>query len=123
MNVKWIVAGLFVVVVAVFVAVAAGRGVRVEVKNVGETPLEAVQVFVKGAEYDLGDLAPGESKSVKVEPTSESDVWLRWKSEGKSAAGTIDCYMEPSGYHGTVTVQLRESAVVDYKAEIETGLF
>ena len=123
MKVVWIVAGVFVVLVAVFVAVAAGRGVRVEVTNVGDKPLEAVQVFVKGAEYDLGDLAPGESKSVKVEPTSDSDVWLRWKSAGRAAAGNVDCYMEPSGYNGTVTVEVRDSAIVKTEADIELGFF
>ena len=123
MKVKWIVAAVFLAIAAVFVVVAVGRGVRVEVTNVGDAPLSAVQVFVKGAEYDLGELGPGESKSVRVEPTSESDVWLRWKTDGRAAAGTIDCYMEPNGYNGTVTIELRDSSVVKADPDIELGFF
>ena len=115
---------LAVVVLVVFVIVALRRGVRVEVSNVGSTPLTDVVVQVTGATYELGHLAPGDSVSVHVAPTGESKVELTWKdAEGRKSYGRVDCYFEGAGYNGTVSVELDGIAVKKGEADIDTGFF
>lgn len=115
---------LALVVLVVFAIVALRRGVRVEVRNIGGTPLTDVVVQVTGATYDLGELAPGASETVRVSPRGESKVELTWKdSEGRKGYGRVDCYFEGSGYTGTVDVELDGLAVKKAAADIDTGFF
>lgn len=112
------------VVLLVFVVVALGRGVRVTVENVGSTALTDLVVKVTGATYDVGELGPGASETVRVLPTGESHVELTWKdAEGRACYGRVDCYFEGSGYKGTVAVELDGAAVKKAEADIGTGFF
>jgi hypothetical protein len=92
-------------------------GLRVTVKNVSDQTLNTVVVHVTGAAYSLGDIAPGETKSVRVSPTGESHVEIE-HAEGRFIVNT---YFE-SGYRGHIDVDLTPREVVRVEDKVRIGL-
>jgi hypothetical protein len=90
------------------------NGVEFTLKNVGPEALRSVTVDVTGKSYAIGDLLPGRSKTVKVNPLGESHIGLRFR-EGRVL--TIDCYMEHD-YGGRIEANVTSQAVVTVKDEI-----
>lgn len=86
-------------------------GIKVVVRNTGETALCAVVLHVTGNAHPLGDLAPSASKEATVEPTSESDLEIEFVDDGghKLRLG-VDVYIEP-GYRGTIWVSIKDGAI------------
>ncbi len=121
---KAIVIIVLALVAAIFVKVALGRGVRVEVRNAGASEITNVVVEVAGSSHDLGEIAAGDSETVKVTPTGTTKrVELTWKSEGVAYYGRYDVTFEDSGYNGTVYVTLDGAAVKEASDDIGTGFF
>ena len=89
------------------------NGVEFTLKNVGPEALQSVTVEVTGKSYAIGDLPPGGSKTVKVNPLAESHIGLRFR-EGRML--TIDCYMEHD-YGGRIEANVTSKAVVTVKDE------
>ncbi|HEX8523481.1 MAG TPA: hypothetical protein VF669_14605 [Tepidisphaeraceae bacterium] len=81
--------------------------VSVQVTNDGADSLSGVIVRVTGAEKLLGDLKPGETKSVNIRCTGDSHVTLIYRIGTHTASLTrdADCYFE-SGYSGTVEIDV-----------------
>ena len=79
-------------------------GVTVEVINNTDGIIGEVSVEVTGATYDLGDIAPDESASVRVTPTGESGVVVVGIRDGEPDRVSVGTYFEESGYQGSVTV-------------------
>ena len=93
-------------------------GVLVTVRNVdASAPLRALTVIVTGAEYPVGDLGPGEAKTVRVNPRGESSAVLRYDRQGTVSEMAVDCYME-SNYVGTLGADVTPDKLVRVKNEI-----
>lgn len=126
MRKLWKVAAVLFVAGATFASyqvVSVSRGVRVEVENVGTTPITGIVVEVTGASYDIGRLEPGSSETVGVSPTSESHVEVTWvDSDGRECRGTIDCYFEAQGrYHGRLEIRIDGPNVRGTTSDLKMG--
>ena len=82
---KWclIVIGILAIVyvgliVSLDVSIKLFSGVHVEVINRDSIAMQHVSVEVTGASYQIGDIPPGSSKSVKVRPRGESTVTIKY---------------------------------------------
>lgn len=87
---------------------AEAAGVEFTLENAGAEALRAVIVDVTGRSYKLGDLPVGRSKTVKLHPTGDSHIELRF-SNGRHL--TVDCYFEPA-YTGRIKAKITSQAVV-----------
>ena len=86
-------------------------GVKAVVTNTGTTAMRDVSVEVTGRSYAIGDLQPGETRSVRVRPTGESNIVLRYVDpNGANQAVTVDCYFD-SGYSGSITADVADGKV------------
>ena len=84
-------------------------GVYVELRNSTGKTLTSVTVHVTGRSYDLGDLNPGETNEIRVEPTSESDVDIEFVDAAGLRQGLkAECYIEP-GYRGSIRIDVRNA--------------
>lgn len=92
-------------------------GVTFVVKNVGNETIRSVVVYVTGKSYSIGDIEPGNSKSVLLNPTSESHVELTFSGHSRL---TIDCYFE-HGYSGTLAAEITVEKVVTVKDSTVPG--
>jgi hypothetical protein len=106
------------IVLAVSTAFAAfTRSVTVSVNNVGPETLSSVVVHVTGNAYELGNIQPGENRSVRVFPTGESHVEI----EHAKGRLIVDTYFE-SGYRGRISVDVTASEVQRIKDDISVGV-
>lgn len=110
---KFLIAILALIAV-MFMVINRAPGVDLTVINVGSAPLKAVTVQVTGRSYRLGDIKPGSSKSIKVNPTAESTIQLIF-SDGRRL--DIDSYFE-RGYRGTITAEVTSTRVVSVKNDM-----
>ncbi len=108
-----------VTIVLVFIGhySSTSDGVTFIAKNVGTESIRSVVVHVTGKSYLIGDIAPGASKSVVLNPTSESHVELTFAGHPRL---TIDCYFE-KGYGGTLATELTVEKVVTVKDSTVPG--
>jgi hypothetical protein len=114
------VAGLVVLLLAIAtVRDLLQDGVTVNVKNVGNEPMIAVVVHVSSNSYPVGNIVPGEMKSVVVKPHGETDV--RLEQQGHDPL-VVDIYLE-SGYTGSVTAEITPTLVVNVRHDIQVGSF
>lgn len=102
-------AALVAVPVVWFMAVA---GVWVGVHNTGRGVLSDVVIRVAGDSGRVGDLAPGESRSVRVRPSGASHVEIEYRDQaGTPVRLQADCYFERS-YRDTVDMDVADGRVV-----------
>jgi hypothetical protein len=73
-------------------------------------------VHVTGAAYDLGDIEPGQSKSVRVSPTGESHVEI----EHLAGRLIVNTYFE-GGYRGHLDVEVTPTKVVRIEDKVRIG--
>jgi hypothetical protein len=59
---------------------AEAAGVEFALNNAGSEALRAVIVEVTGRSYNLGDMPPGSSKTVKLNATGDSHIDLRFSN-------------------------------------------
>ena len=97
----------------------ATAGVDFTLTNSGSEVLHSVTVEVTGRSYALGDIPSGGSKTVKLNPTSESHIELLFPT---GPGLTIDCYFEPN-YRGHITASIASREVVTVKEEVQLGSF
>ncbi len=94
------------------------RGVRVIVTNKGPQTLHSVSILLNENRYPLGDIKPGETKSIVIKPTRESHLQIEHgKTQRKRIK--IDCYLE-KGYKGEVKIELTSSKLL--KVEDKTNI-
>ena len=86
-------------------------GVKAVVRNAGSGTMHDVRLLVTGRTYSLGDLQPKEIRSVRVNPTGESSITIRY-TEGAGAPKVVDadCYVE-AGYSGSISVDVGDVGV------------
>jgi hypothetical protein len=115
MKKLFLFAALVLVLAAAFlIARDRATGVALVLTNVGADPLRSLTVHVKGRSYSLGDLAPGSTKSITVNPTGESDIELAFSDARRLK---IDCYFE-SGYEGEIVAKVTAQEVVEAKVDV-----
>lgn len=111
------ISALFALVIGLGAAfLYANRGLTVTVKNVSAEPLTSVVVHITGSSQALGDIRPGESRTVEVSPTGESHVEIE-HAEGRLM---VDTYFE-SGYQGSITVEITAGEVVRVQDNVRVG--
>ena len=115
---KMLIAGTVVIIFCFALYVFLNRGVKVVIHNSDPNTLYDVSVRLTGKTYLLGDISPGEDKSIVVKPVSESHIEIE---HGKSHRRKmkIDCYIEP-GYKGRIKIELDADKVL--KVEDKTGI-
>ncbi len=121
-NRWWLLAipvGLVVAIVIAIVAFQLRSGIRVTVENIGKTPLNSVVLHVTGASYNVGDIAPGESVTARVNPTSESHLEIEFtNADGKTQRVNAGGYFE-SGYRGTIRVEIKDGVIDKFEDDIK----
>jgi len=98
-------------------------GVVVKVRNTGQEVMRDLTVHVTGREYSLGDLLPGDFRTRKVLPTSESHVEVEFTDElcqrvRLNAGG----YFEP-GYRGEIYIEIRDGMLVAVKHQVRISIY
>lgn len=101
-------------VILFLVTRAEAAGVEFTLNNAGPEALRAVIVEVTGRSYNLGDMPPGSSQTVKLNATGASDIQLRFSNGHRL---TIDCYFEPA-YGGRIKAKVTSQAVIAVKDEV-----
>lgn len=97
------------IAVSLMASACSGRGgVTFVANNVGKDPVKSLVVHITGKSYALGDVEPGHSASVVLDPASESHIELEFADHRRQ---TIDCYFE-RGYSGSVTVDMTPARII-----------
>lgn len=76
----------------IFLDLVVPNRITVTVVNHGSEALRSAAIHVTGKDYPIGDLAPGASKSIFVEPRHDSDVEMSFAPGRRLAIG---CYLLP----------------------------
>ena len=104
-------------ILAIAIVIAAGvlaflpRGVKAIVRNADSATMRDVEVVVTGRTYALGDIQPNKIRSVRVNPTGESNIKIRYTDvSGTSRTVVVDCYVE-DGTSGSISVDVANGAV------------
>jgi hypothetical protein len=118
---RLVLLGLAVVLAVAFFL--SRTGLRVAVTNTGAAPMRAVVVHVTGASYDLGDIPPGSSREVSIEPTGPSHVELSFKDDqGRQLRLVTGANFEPSA-HGSIEIAVRDGTIQRFQDHTRTGPF
>ena len=115
---KSLLLAILVMIAALFAAKASASGVAFTLTNGGTTTMQSVTVQVTGRSYPFGDLAPGSTKTIRVNPAGESHIELFFSGTRRL---TIDCYFE-SGYRGKITAEVTPQKVVSVKSDLKVGV-
>jgi len=100
------------------------HGVRAVIRNTGMTTFHDVHVNVTGRSYTIGDIRPGESRSVRVEPKGKSQIELTFAAGNSTSSPlVISCYFGPSHYSGQITIDIADGQVVHVENKISTSLW
>lgn len=87
-------------------------GVQVRVANHGPERLSSFVIHVTGNSYPIGQLDVGESRTVRVRPSSESHVEVEFVDPlGQRKRSAVDCYFEPGHHSGTIAIELENGAI------------
>lgn len=111
------------VVISFFVLLAGcsqQSGVTATVKNSGSSPLNGVVVIVTGKTYSAGNIQPGQSVSVVVNPQGASQLTIEYSDPtGIQHSLPVDCYFE-SGYSGSITVEVSTNQITKVDDQIRS---
>ncbi|MBD8532498.1 MULTISPECIES: hypothetical protein [unclassified Massilia] len=94
---------------------AEAAGVEFTLDNVGSESLHGVSVDVTGRSYQLGDMPPGSSRTVKLHATGDSHIELRFLNGRRLI---IDCYFQPT-YKGTIKAKVTSQAVMAVEDKVK----
>lgn len=94
------------ILLATFLVLRYNPGVGVRVRNSGDTVLRSVVVEVTGGRYEIGDVIPGTTGTIRVYPTGESSIYIEVTTEaGRRRKLIADVYLEPD-YGGEVEASI-----------------
>lgn len=112
-------AKLFVVCWCFFIIGCQDPNPSLVVKNVGFDTLQSVTVYMRSYQYDLGDIAPGDSSTAQLDVTEESGIAVSHQSLSRT---DLDVYVT-SGVRGTISVQISSDSVRSVNQDLHVGLF
>jgi len=90
-------------------------GIALTLKNVDTVALKAVDVHVTGTSYQVGELAPGTSKTINIRPVTDSHIELTFAGGGRLK---INCYFS-RGYRGKIAAGITAARVVSVDDQIK----
>jgi hypothetical protein len=98
-------------------------GVRVTITNKGPAALAGVRVHVAHEPYDLGDIPPGGSRTVRVYPSRETHAEVEYRDAGGrpvqlNAGGYFD-----AGYRGELEIDVKGGAIEDVRDHTRPSLW
>jgi hypothetical protein len=114
MRKRWLIrAGIVVAAVALaFVIYRTTASLNVTVANEGTSPMTAVVVRVADQSYPLGDIPPGGSRSVRVDPAAPSHLEMDFAAAlGRQVRLNVGGSLQP-GSRGTITVHVKDGSIV-----------
>ena len=82
------------------------------IKNQSSVVLHSVQTSGPGFAAYVGDMAPGESRKIKIYPRSEAGLGITFSANSRQITSPVSGYFE-SGYKVTVVVSQDLSVSVD----------
>lgn len=93
--------------VAGLIVCATTRGVSVIVHNKGPEKISNATVHVTGNSYEIGTLIPGQSRTILVKPSGDSNVQIVFMdSRNIQNRVDADCYLESSGSRGSIAIDI-----------------
>ena len=93
-------------------------GIHVTIQNTGSQPLRSVVLYVTGASYELGDIAPGAAAHTMVHPTGESHLEIEFTdADGQTNRLDAGGYFEP-GYRGMIRVSIKDGVIQENEQDI-----
>jgi hypothetical protein len=98
------------------------RGVTVVLRNADSTALTDVTIHVTGRDYPIGDVPPGSTRRVLVDPTSESHIEISQQLADGRGRSPVDCYFE-AGYSGEIDISVSRTSVAVIDNRISIGLW
>jgi hypothetical protein len=98
------------------------RGLKVHVYNADSQTLRSLVVSVTGNSYHLGDLLPGSTVSVLVEPKGESGVTVEFVDVGGSLKQFNAAGYYESGYKGTIFLEINAERILQKREKVTNGL-
>lgn len=118
---RWLIVLLLIFIPSVAVAAFAwnwlSHGIRVTVVNNGPERLSNVVAHVTGNAHQIGDLTVGESRTLRVRPTSESHLELAFDDhQGNEHRVNAGGYFEP-GYRATIEIAIQDCGIVRNESE------
>ena len=117
---RWLLLAITVVLLLIaIVAFQLRSGIQVTVENTGISALKSVVLHVTGASYDLGDIAPGETATARVNPNGESELKVEFKdTDDQTQRLNAGGYFE-SGYRGTIRVEIKDGVIDKNEQDIK----
>jgi len=98
------------------------RGVTVVVRNRDSAALSAVAIHVTGRDYPIGDMPPGSTRRVLVDPTGDSHIEVSRQSIDGRRRIPVSCYFG-AGDTGSIEIEISGTSVDAVKNEISIGLW
>lgn len=90
----------------------------VSVQNVGLDRIRQLTIIVSGRTYSIGDVPPGDTVSVAVEPRGESHLEVEFVSIDDNVRRlNLGGYFE-SGYRGSIKVKVNSDGLVDQQWDV-----
>ena len=81
--------------------------------------MKSVVLHVTGASDNLGDIAPGESATARVNPTSDSHLEVEFTdADGQSKQLIAGGYFE-AGYRGTIRVEIKDDQIDKFEEDFK----
>lgn len=81
-------------IAAAIMLLSCSGGARVDVRNASSAQLTDVHVVARGTTVEVGDLGPGETRSIVVCPKGESSLTVRFRADGSERAAPAGTYLE-----------------------------
>jgi hypothetical protein len=98
-------------------------GIQATVTNTGDTDARDVCILVTNGSYPLGDLAPGQSKTVCFHPSGKSHLELELTTEqGRRVRLNAGGYFT-SGATGTIKVSVKNGTIEHVEHDVKTSYY
>lgn len=91
---------------------ACGSGASVKFKNQSNHELQSVEISGSGFKASLRDIAPGQSRTVKVYPSGESALSVSFVANGQGYRSEPQGYFEGGGMYKVSVVVSRDLTVL-----------
>jgi hypothetical protein len=126
--VKRLIAWTLIVLVSVVVFAASysqfTRGVMVVVSNGMSADIQDVELHFTGGMRHVGMVQPGSEVSVRVRPTGDSGLELRYvDSLGIQHKEAIGVYFDGENFRGSIDIQIHSDGTVTFVDSSYIGLF
>ena len=110
-NPRWLTQIVLPLIIAIILTL--GSLLLLDISNKGSQTLYSVFILLKEHRYPLGDIKPGETKSIVLKPNRESHIEIEHDKKHRKRI-KIDCYIE-KGYKGKLKIELTSTKLLKAK--------